>query len=244
MYTTTIPEYEGEKNYISLPEDDLPTSFDWRDHGAVTPVKDQGVCGGCWAFSATGAVEGAYFIKTNNLVSFSEQELIDCSGSYGNQGCSGGLTDNALQYLLYHKLEKEEDYSYQGVKGGDCKYDASKGVVSLTHWYHVRELVEASLAASIVNVPTSVGVDASSIWWQLYFGGIFEHECGTTINHAVLAVGYGTENGKDFWTVKNSWGSGWGEKGYIRLIKGNNPAPYNEGECAILRNPIYAIIQA
>lgn len=207
------------KNYVYLPEASSD-SVDWRTKGAVTAVKNQGMCGSCWAFSATGSMEGAYFLKNNKLVSLSEQQLVACSKPQGNHGCSGGLMDYAFKYVKDNGMESESDYPYHGMLFWGCHYDKSKVVESfkMTGFTDVPKNDNDQLKAAVEKQPISIALDAESL--QGYNGGIFNSKsCGTQLDHGVLAVGYGEENGVKFWIVKNSWGGSWGESGYFRILR-------------------------
>jgi len=198
-------------------------SLDWRTQGAVTPVKDQAQCGSCWAFSTTGSMESAVFLKTKKLTSLSEQQLVDCAGSAGNQGCNGGLMDDAFNYIIKNGgLAGESDYPYTA-RDGTCKKLAS--VSSITGFKDVAKASETGLMSAIGTQPVSIAVDAQ-FGWQTYGGGVFSGCFAKALDHGVLLVGYGTDAGKDYWIVKNSWGANWGEKGFIRLIR-------NKDECGL-----------
>jgi C1A family cysteine protease len=196
---------------------DVPASIDWREKGAVTPVKNQGQCGSCWSFSATGAMEGAYQIAGNELTSFSEQQLVDCSTAQGNNGCNGGLMDYAFTFAEQNAMDTESSYPY---KARDGKCDSSiTGVAKVTGFTDVTPKSPAALQTALAQGPVSIAIDASGIGFQLYHSGILKRFCGTSLDHGVLAVGYGTEGSTDFWIVKNSWGSSWGEHGYVRILR-------------------------
>jgi len=196
----------------------LAASLDWRTSGAVTPIKDQGQCGSCWAFSTTGSVEGANKIKSGNLVSVSEQQLVDCAGSAGNQGCNGGLMDDAFEYIIKNNgLGSEASYPYTA-KDGKCKQVPS--VATVSKYTDVKKSDETGLMSAVNIEPVSVAVDAQS--WQTYRSGVMTGFCGKSLDHGVLLIGYGTDGANDYWLVKNSWGTTWGEKGTIRLVRGKN----------------------
>ncbi|KAH7566988.1 hypothetical protein ACOSP7_011332 [Xanthoceras sorbifolium] len=215
---------------------DLPKSVDWRKKGAVTPIKNQGSCGSCWAFSTVAAVEGINQIVTGNLTSLSEQELVDCDKTYNN-GCNGGLMDYAFAYIVSNGgLHREEDYPYIMEEGTcDLKKEESK-LVTISGYRDVPQNNEQSLLKALANQPLSVAIDASGRDFQFYSGGVFDGHCGTSLDHGVAAVGYGSERGLDYIIVKNSWGPKWGEKGYIRM-KRNTGKP--EGLCGINKMASY-----
>jgi cathepsin L len=198
----------------------LAQDVDWRDKGIVTPIKNQGHCGSCWSFSTTGSVEGQYALKYGTLKSFSEQQLVDCSKTFGNHGCKGGLMDNAFRYLRVYKDELESSYPYTAEDGLFCKYQASLGVVGLTGYTDIPRGSEAALldAAGTIG-PISVAIDAGHRSFQLYKSGVYyEPECSSTkLDHGVLVVGYGVYEGEEYWLVKNSWGPAWGQEGYVRM---------------------------
>jgi len=217
----------------SFPNATVAASIDWRTKGAVTPVKDQGQCGSCWAFSSTGAMEGAHFVKSGELLSFSEQQLVDCDKL--SFGCNGGNQSTAFNYYKSHFAELESVYSYTA-KNGTCAYDSkSKTAVDVTAYTKVTPDSPDSLKAALNIAPVSVSIEADKMCFQLYSSGVFDNaNCGTTLDHAVLAVGYGTENGADYWIVKNSWNTTWGEQGYIRMAIVDGA-----GICGIQMGPLY-----
>jgi C1A family cysteine protease len=221
--------------------EDLPVEVDWTQKGAVTPVKNQGQCGSCWAFSTTGSIEGAWFLSTGDLVSLSEQQLVDCSGPQGNQGCNGGLMDQGFEYVIQNGgICSEGDYPYQAQDGNCTKCTP---VAKIHSYVDVLQNNETALMGAVAQQPVSVAVEADGLDWQLYFGGIVTDSCGTNLDHGVLVVGYGTQETtqpQSYWKVKNSWGADWGEEGYIRLGRGSQFAPH--GECGILMQPSYPVV--
>jgi len=207
------------------PATGIPSEFDWRQKGAVTHVKNQGQCGSCWSFSTTGSTEGANFLKTGQLVSLSEQNLIDCSVSYGNNGCNGGLMDYAFEYIINNRgIDTEASYPYQTAGPLTCQYNAANKGGSLTGYTDVTSGDENALLNAAVKEPVSVAIDASHNSFQFYSGGVYyESACSSTqLDHGVLVVGWGSENGQDFWWVKNSWGASWGLNGYIKMSRNQN----------------------
>ena len=214
-----------------------PVSVDWVAAGAVTPVKNQGQCGSCWAFSTTGSTEGAIFVSGKPLPVLSEQQLVDCAGAQGNQGCNGGLMDYGFQYIIDNKgIGSEASYPYKAADG-TCKKVAS--VATITSFKDVPTNSETALVAAIVQQPVSVAIEADQDSFQLYAGGVMSAVCGSQLDHGVLAVGYGTLNASDFYQVKNSWGADWGMKGYILL--GRGAAFKAAGQCGIQMDPSYPI---
>jgi cathepsin L len=215
---------------------DIPTSVDWRTKGAVTPVKNQGQCGSCWSFSSTGSLEGLHFLSKGSLLSFSEQQLVDCSQSYGNDGCDGGLMDYAFQYVESQGIELESVYPYTA-EDGTCAYKASSVVFKNTGYTDVTSNNVKAFMTAIALQPVSVAVEADQPAWQLYSSGVVKATtCGTQLDHGVLAVGYGTYQGSDTYIVKNSWGADWGMNGYILLER---TAKNDAGTCGIQMEPSY-----
>jgi C1A family cysteine protease len=212
-----------------------PESVDWREKGAVTPVKNQGQCGSCWSFSSTGALEGLNFVKTGKLLSFSEQQLVDCDKK--DQGCNGGLMDNAFAYTAKQGIATEEDYPYKAV-GGRCQYNASKANKVNTSFKDVPAKNVDALKAALAVQPVSVAIQADQAAFRFYKSGVIKASCGAALNHGVLAVGYTTENGEEAFIVKNSWGETWGTKGYT-LISTDGKANSGAGVCGILKMSSY-----
>jgi len=229
--------YLGQHKYSGAA---LPSSVDWSKKGAVTPIKNQGQCGSCWSFSTTGSLEGAWEIATGNLVSLSEQQFVDCSKSFGNMGCNGGLMDNAFKYAEKNALCTEKSYPYKA-KGGTC--EASSCTVGIpkggvTGFKDVAPKDLQAMEEAVAQQPVSIAIEADQRVFQMYHSGVLTSTCGTKLDHGVLAVGYGTLDGTDYWKVKNSWGSSWGSEGYILLEKGKNSA----GECGIKMQPSYPVV--
>merc|ERR1740138_146070 len=222
-------DHNRTKNYDDATENSNATfadSLDWVSKGAVTPVKNQAQCGSCWAFSTVGSIEGAYQIAGNSLTQFSEEELVDCDNRQhggSDQGCNGGLMDNAFKWVKKNGLCKESDYPYSAGHGkaGTCKMSSCKAAVTLTGYTDVRG--EAGMIPALNKGPVSVAIEADKSAFQLYKSGVLDSAaCGKKLDHGVLAVGYGDADGKAYYKVKNSWGATWGENGYIRMVQGKD----------------------
>ncbi|XP_075463696.1 cathepsin S [Ascaphus truei] len=199
----------------------VPDSVDWREKGCVTEVKNQGTCGSCWAFSAVGALEGQLQLKTGKLVSLSPQNLVDCSSKYGNKGCSGGFMTRAFRYIIDNNgIDSDSSYPYHA-KDDTCHYNPGDKAATCTKYTEIEPGTEQALQAALANVgPISVAIDASRPTFYFYKSGVYnDKSCGQDVNHGVLAIGYGSLNGQDYWLLKNSWGVTYGDKGYVRLAR-------------------------
>ncbi|XP_066347005.1 cysteine proteinase 1-like [Miscanthus floridulus] len=225
-----------------LPTDGLPTDFDWREQGAVGPVKDQGSCGSCWSFSTSGALEGAHYLATGKLEVLSEQQMVDCDHECDpseprscDSGCNGGLMTTAFSYLQkVGGLEREKDYPYNG-RDSTCKFDKSK-IVAQVNNFSVVSVNEDQIAANLVkHGPLAIGINA--VFMQTYIGGVScPYICGRHLDHGVLLVGYGSAGyapirfkEKPYWIIKNSWGENWGENGYYKICRG----PHVQNKCGV-----------
>jgi len=221
----------------------LPSYVDWRTQGAVSSIKDQGSCGCCYSFSVAGSIEGAWAISKGNLLSLSRQQLVDCSTSYGNSGCNGGYFSNSFKYVTDKGIQSDSSYPFtsgtSGTAGSYCLYNSNSVVAKIKSYVNVASN-ELALTTAIANIgPISVAIDASQNSFQLYTSGVYyEPACSsTTLNHAVLAVGYGTDgSGNDYYIVKNSWGTTWGMSGYILMARNQN------NNCGIAATPAYPVV--
>ena len=204
-----------------------PESFDWRTKGAVNPVKNQGRCGSCWAFSTNGNLEGLYYLKNQKSISLSEQHLVDCDDL--DQGCNGGLMENTFTWLKSHGSMLESDYPYKQYQD-TCKDDPTKYVMKISGYTKLQSRDEDEIKEFLYKTgPLAIAVNAAAL--QFYSGGILDISdlfCDPdSINHAVTLVGYGAEDEQDYWIVKNSWGENWGEEGYFRIARGKGTCGIN-----------------
>lgn len=245
----TVQCVKGCLNDNEVQEEEILTltdSINWVEKGAVTPVKNQGQCGSCWSFSTTGALEGAYYIKYGKLESFSEQQLVSCDNfQHGGKdhGCNGGLMDNAFMWIEKNGgLCLETDYPYTS---GDTKSaeacETTCSIVSnseITNYVDVESNSDEAMMMALNKQPVSIAIQADQKDFQLYKSGVFTGTCGTKLDHGVLVVGYGSSDGEDYYLIKNSWGTTWGDQGYIKLGRGSE---YNngEGQCGMLMQGSY-----
>lgn len=219
--------------------DRLPVHVDWRLKGALAPIKDQGTCGSCWAFSTIATVEAINKIVTGKFVSLSEQELVDCDRAY-NEGCNGGLMDYAFEFIIQNGgIDTDKDYPYRGVDGTCDPSKKNAKVVQIDDYEDVPAYDEKALKKAVAYQPVSVAIEASGMALQLYESGVFTGECGTNLDHGVVVVGYGSENGVDYWLVRNSWGAGWGEDGYFKMER--NLRRSRAGKCGIAMEASYPV---
>nr|AKO90281.1 cathepsin L3 [Tigriopus japonicus] len=225
--------------FISPANVDLPTEVDWRTRGGVTPVKDQGNCGSCWAFSATGSLEGQHFRKNGKIVSLSEQNLMDCSLYYGNYGCNGGLMDYAFKYIKENGgIDTEEAYPYEGALN-DCRYQVKTKGASDIGFVDLPKGDEQKLKEAVATMgPVSVAIDASHEAFMFYSHGIYDepHCQPDSLDHGVLVIGYGSEDGADYWLVKNSWGTKWGDAGFIKMTRNK------QNQCGIASKASFPLV--
>jgi len=219
----------------------IPASIDWRSRGAVSSVKDQGQCGSCWAFSATGCAESAWFLSTGQKVDLAEQELVECATGrpYFNLGCNGGNIDSAFEYLIANGQTAEENYPYEATDSHACSADEYEPAAWFSSCSDVPSEMPALLTQAVALQPVSVAIDAGSRYFQHYTSGILTSaECGTELNHAVIIVGYGTDKNTPYWTVKNSWSADWGEQGYVRILRTTTDT-VDAGVCGIAMQPSF-----
>jgi len=224
--------------------DTAADSIDWVAKGAVTPVKNQGQCGSCWAFSTTGAIEGAIFVKDGVLESLSEQELVSCDTV--DSGCQGGSMDNGFTFAETNGLPLESDYPYISGTGsaGTCvKGKTTAAHTKVTDFTDVTPKSETALKNAVAIQPVAVAIEADKQVFQFYSSGVIKSTdgCGTNLDHGVLLVGFGTESdGTKYWKVKNSWGSTWGDAGYVKLERTDSTS--SEGTCGIAMDASYPTV--
>ncbi|CAJ1978782.1 unnamed protein product [Sphenostylis stenocarpa] len=233
MGTATVTSFK----YDSVTQ--IPETMDWRKRGAVTPIKDQGTCRSCWAFSTVATIEGLHQITTGELVSLSEQELVDCVKG-GSEGCHGGYVEDAFEFIAKKGgIASETHYPYKGKDRSCGVKETHHGVARIKGYEKVPANSEKALLKAVANQPVSVYIDAGGRAFQFYYSGIFTGKCGTDPDHAATVVGYGkVHDGTKYWLVKNSWSSEWGEKGYMRMKRNINA---KKGLCGIAANGSYPI---
>jgi len=220
-----------------------PSAIDWRNKGAVTSVKDQGQCGSCWTFSATGAIEGAWAISKGQLIDLSEEQLVECAGlKYGSMGCNGGQMDGAFKYVIEHGQCALSSYPYTSGTGqsGSCKTSCSS-VAHLSKCSDVKPNDQISLKGAVAQQPVSIAIEADTKYFQSYSSGVLTSaSCGTNLDHGVLIVGYGEENGIKYWLVKNSWSTTWGDNGYVKIARSDSTN--DAGICGIAMQPSFPTV--
>ena len=220
-----------------------PVSIDWRKKNAVTSVKDQGQCGSCWTFSSTGASEGAWAIATGDLIDLSEEQLVECATGvqYGSHGCSGGQMEGAFKYLIQNGQCALSSYPYTSGNGksGSCK--SCTEIAHFSSCSDVKPNDQISLKGAVAKQPVAVAIEADTRYFQSYAGGILDSaSCGTNLDHGVLIVGYGEENGEKYWILKNSWGTSWGEQGYFRILR--TDSTNDPGICGVAMDPSFITV--
>jgi len=241
LYLSSLIVPEGASNAtMYVPSNDaIPNAVDWRQQGCVTPVKNQGQCGSCYSFSATGALEGAWKKAKGSLPSLSEQQYVDCSGRYGNYGCRGGWYQSCWRYARDAGGNMAESSYRYTARQGRCRFNRGQVVATVSGYHDTRVGSETDLTSALAQVgPVSVAIDASASTFRRYRSGVhYSGRCSSRrLNHAVLAVGYGTEGGQDYFLVKNSWGTRWGAGGYIKMARNRR------NNCGIASKPSYPIV--
>jgi len=241
IYLSGLRVPEGPSNAtLHVPDNEpIPNAVDWRNQGMVTGVKNQGQCGSCYSFSATGALEGAWKKARGSLPSLSEQQIVDCSGRYGNYGCQGGWYQSSWRYLRDAGGDESENAYRYTARQGRCHFDKSKVTSTVSSWHDTSAGSESDLTNALARVgPVSVAIDASASSFRRYRQGVhYSRSCSSRrLNHAVLAVGYGSEGGQDYYLVKNSWGTRWGAGGYIKMARNMR------NNCGIASKPSYPIV--
>ena len=218
-----------QRSYLRPSRYNLTASIDWVQKGKVARVKNQGGCGSCYAFCTIGALESLHAINHGKIIEFSEQEIVDCSWDYGNNGCNGGWTTTTYDYIIDNGIASEADYGYKGYEQ-TCKASSKERVEHMGGYHEVPMYDNNDMLKSILQQPMSIVVDASSSAFRYYKSGVVDRNCGTAINHGVMLVGAGTQDGIDFWKIKNSWGAGWGDDGFIKILRESG---HKQGVCQV-----------
>jgi KDEL-tailed cysteine endopeptidase len=217
-----------------------PSSMDWRNKNAVTTVKDQGLCGSCWSFSSTGSAEGAWAIATGKLIDLSEEQLVECATGmqYGSHGCNGGQMEGAFKYLIQNGQCDLSSYPYTSGDGKSGSCNSCSPIAHFTSCSDVKPNDQISLKGAVAQQPISVAIEADTRYFQSYSSGILDSpSCGTTLDHGVLIVGYGEENGKKYWLLKNSWSTTWGDHGYFKILR--TDSTNDPGICGVAMDPSF-----
>ena len=240
---TEVGSY-GCKTFSSSASD-APSAIDWRTKGVVNPVRDQGQCGSCWAFATTANAESVWAISTGQLLDLSEEFLVDCASGAGyfNLGCNGGQPDSAFKYMINNGQCTESSYPYKAgttKTAGTCQ-KCTAAPVHFSTCYDVKPNDQVSLMAAVSKQPVVIAIEADTRYFQSYSGGILDSTaCGTTLDHAVEIVSYGSENGIDYWNVRNSWSNTWGENGYVRIKK--TSSTNDIGICGVAAEPSFLAV--
>jgi len=243
-YSDTNDTYYYSDLEVDLTHDLLHSnldSFDWRDYNVVGPVRNQGQCGSCWAFATTANAESVWAIHTGKLYDLSEQYLVDCATGkeYLNMGCQGGNMDSAFKYMIQNRQCDETEYPYvSGVTEHKGLCHTCDELTKFSACYDVESKNQLAIKSAVLLNPVVIGIEADTYYFQSYSGGIIDgYFCGDTIDHAVEIVGFGVDNGTKYWSVRNSWGSGWGENGYFRILRTDSVD--DVGICGLALEPSY-----
>merc|ERR1711962_422543 len=217
----------------------IPISLDWREYGAVAGVQSQGICGSCYAYAVTGAMEGAYYLKTGDLISLSEQQIIDCTWGFGNKGCKGGYPYRAMQWVIKHGgIATRESYGKYLAQEGYCHFNNITTGATIDDYLSIspHNVTQLKMALAL-HGPVTVLINTRPKSFKFYDSGIyFDKDCDRRLDHAALLVGYGEENGHKFWLVKNSWSVSWGDDGYIKISMKGDACGVTENAVVVIMN--------